>query len=323
MVLAMTIIGAITRLTESGLSITEWNVVMGAIPPLNEHAWLIEFEKYKQTPEFAHKHFWMNVDDFKKIFFWEWLHRLWGRLIGAAYAVPLCIFWIQGYIPSQYKPSLLLLLLLGAAQGFMGWYMVQSGLIDRPAVSHFRLAAHLSLALIIYTLLLWNGLSLYKMSLNKTSSTKAPRSLQIHGIGCLILIAATIIWGAFVAGLDAGLIYNQFPFMGKSLIPPDMWQLQPAWLNIIKNHAAVQFTHRWLAITTTIITLFYAIRGIKIMPEKNIFWLLAFIIIIQLGLGIATLLTQVNIIFAASHQAGAVALLTIITATLHKILRKI
>lgn len=305
MVLAMTVIGAITRLTESGLSITEWNVVMGAVPPLNQEQWLIEFEKYKQTPEFVHKHAWMSVEDFKGIFFWEWLHRLWGRLIGLVYALPLLAFWIKGWVPQDYKKKLIGLLVLGGLQGFMGWFMVQSGLVDRPSVSHYRLAAHLLLALIIYCSLVWVGLSLRPH--NKTPLTA---HLKPHGIASLAFTFVTILWGAFVAGLDAGMIYNEFPNMGAGLVPPEMWAHKPAWINLFENHATVQFTHRWLAIITMLVVLSYAWRG-KFLP-------LAAMIFVQVGLGIMTLLTQVSIPVAAAHQLGAVITLTLIIISLQR-----
>lgn len=316
MVFAMTGIGAITRLTESGLSITEWNVVMGALPPLNEYQWYSEFEKYKASPEFTIKHFWMNVEDFKQIYFWEWFHRLWGRLIGLAFAIPLIYFWLTKKLPAETKPYLLGLLALGAAQGYMGWYMVQSGLVDRPSVSQYRLAAHLSLALIIFSLMFWLALRLWRpVAIAIANPQTIPRSLHVHGMIALLCAAITIIWGAFVAGLDAGMIYNEFPGMGGGLVPKEMWDHQPAWINLFENHASVQFTHRWLAIFTFFVVLSYAIRGFKFSGCKS-FGLLGFWILAQVGLGIATLLTQVWIPLAALHQLGAVILLGLILTTL-------
>lgn len=320
MVLAMTVIGAITRLTESGLSITEWNVVMGALPPIGDDQWAAEFEKYKTSPEFELKHFWMSVEDFKKIFFWEWLHRLWGRTIGMAFAIPMIVFWIKGWIPKATKPHLLILLGLGAAQGYMGWYMVQSGLVDRPSVSHYRLAAHLSLALIIYSYMLWLGLRLWDTRLMVAANQPAAsRSLIVHGLISLGLVAVTIVWGAFVAGLDAGLIYNTFPFMGNSLIPPEMWAHSPKAINLVENHASVQFVHRWLGMTTGVVTLMYAWRGIRISP-RPVFAMLAVWVFAQVGLGIATLLSQVMIPVAAVHQLGAVLLLSLVIASLQTLI---
>jgi cytochrome c oxidase assembly protein subunit 15 len=312
----MTVIGAITRLTESGLSITEWNVVMGTLPPLNHDQWLAEFEKYKASPEFSLKHFWMGVEDFKKIFFWEWLHRLWGRLIGLAFAVPLVIFWIRGRIPRDFKINMVILLLLGGAQGYMGWYMVQSGLVDQPSVSHYRLAAHLSLALIVYAYMLWTGLRLWTASpFVAANSGGPPSSLIRRGGTALFCVTVTIIWGAFVAGLDAGLIYNTFPLMGDGLAPPEMWSYNPPLLNLFENHASVQFVHRWLGIVTGLVVLFYAWSGMR-LTSRPVFTMLAVWVFVQVGLGISTLLSQVWIPLAVFHQLGAVILLSLVVAGL-------
>lgn len=308
MVFAMMVIGAITRLSESGLSMVEWRPLIGALPPLNEEEWNRVFDLYKQSPEFQKKNSWMLLGDFKTIFFWEWFHRLWGRLIGLAFALPLIFFWVRKMIPHGYHIKLLGLLLLGGAQGFMGWYMVKSGLIDRPAVSHFRLAAHLSLAFIIFSALMWLGLSL-------TIKTRrfASRALNIHAIITLAFIALTIIWGAFTAGLDAGLVYNEtFPKMGGAWVPPDFWKYDTLQNNILNNHSAVQFTHRWLAITSVAITLSLWLHA---AIKQNTFPALhaaATMALIQMGLGIATLLSGVRIDAAATHQAGAVILLSLV-----------
>ena len=317
MILLMTVIGAITRLTESGLSITEWNVVMGWLPPLGEDAWALEFSKYKASPEFEIKHFWMQVDDFKQIFFWEWLHRLWGRLIGLAFLIPLIVFAIRKQLPKSIRPHLALLFLLGLAQGYMGWYMVQSGLVDRPSVSHFRLAAHLSLALIIYSILLWAGLRLWTQR-SPAANADAPKTrcvLVAHGLAALACVAVTIVWGAFVAGLDAGLIYNEFPFMGANLVPPEMWAQTPKILNLVENHASVQFVHRWLGITTGLMALAYAWIGFR-QTRQRIFLIVGAWVLVQIGLGITTLLSQVWIPVAVLHQFGAVVLLTLVLASL-------
>lgn len=309
MVMAMTVIGAITRLTESGLSITEWNVIMGALPPLNEAAWMVEFDKYKASPEFETKHYWMVLSDFKQIFFWEWFHRLWGRLIGIVFAVPLIFFWVRKKIPQGLKPHLIALLVLGGAQGYMGWYMVQSGLVDRPSVSHYRLAAHLSLALIIYSYMAWLGLALWR------GAQEGKRVASIHGGIALAAVAITIVWGAFVAGLDAGLIYNTFPMMGHGIIPPEMWAHSPAWINLFENHASVQFSHRVLAMITGGLVLWYAARGFQ-RTQHTVYVYLALWLMLQIGLGISTLLSQVWLPVAVFHQLGAVILLTLMIAAL-------
>jgi cytochrome c oxidase assembly protein subunit 15 len=299
MVFAMAEIGAITRLTESGLSITEWNPVSGAIPPLNQAQWQHEFDLYKQSPEFMDKHFWMNLDDFKHIFFWEWLHRLWGRTIGLVFALPLLWFWAKKRIPEGYGWKLAGILGLGFLQGFVGWYMVASGLVHRPSVSHLRLAMHLALALVIYGAMFWTGLSLIAKP-----EPKSGKGLTAHGLIALGLLATTIVWGAFVAGLHAGLAYNTFPLMNGHWTPVD----EP--FSPVFNPGWVQFTHRYLAKLTGIVILAFAWR------VKS--WPLALMVCVQIGLGVSTLLSQVWLPLAALHQAGAVVLLTILIYCIYK-----
>lgn len=302
MVFAMAVIGAITRLTESGLSMVEWKPLIGAIPPLSEAEWNRVFDLYRQTPEFIHKNSWMALDDFKEIFFWEWLHRLWGRLIGLVYALPLIWFWVKGQIPQGYKGRLLMILALGAAQGFMGWYMVMSGLVERPDVSHFRLAAHLMLAFAIYAAVLWVA-----FDLRGQDKEPARFCLLRHGWAALALVAATAIWGAFVAGLSGGLLYNTWPMMDAHWVPPEVTGLHA----LLYDPAAVQFVHRWIAIVTGLAVLSFAWR-VKNGP-------MAAMMFLQIGLGIATLLTQVNIALAAAHQAGAMVLIGLM---LHELQRR-
>jgi cytochrome c oxidase assembly protein subunit 15 len=305
MVMVMTAIGAITRLTESGLSITEWKVISGALPPLSDAAWQGEFAKYQATPEFAAKHAWMTLGDFKGIYFWEWSHRLWGRLIGVVFALPMLFFFIKGWIPKKDRLKYLGLLLLGGAQGALGWFMVKSGLVDRPSVSHFRLAAHLSTALIIYSTLIWMGL-------RQTPWTKVSvsQSIRIHGCIALLCVAMTIVWGAFVAGLDAGMIYNSFPLMGDGFAPAELGHTP-----FLSDPASVQFTHRLLAMTTGLVVFSYGLRWVtrnKAMGMALCGWVL-----VQIGLGIGTLLSVVNIHVAATHQIGAVILLTLMVVSLY------
>lgn len=289
MVFSMAVIGAITRLTESGLSMVEWRPLIGAIPPLSEAEWVRVFELYKETPEFQKKNFWMGMEEFKTIFFWEWFHRLWGRLIGLCFALPLLYFWIRKQIPEGWKIKLIGLLILGGMQGVMGWVMVQSGLIDRPSVSHYRLAAHLSLAAIIFILLLLAG-----RSINKASST--PFTFNRFGLASLGIVFITLIWGAFVAGLDAGKIYNHFPMMGD-----DYWLPQELRFDPLNNHGWVQFTHRLLALCCFLVVGYYA--------HKIKSWKVGAALLTQIGLGIATILSVVAIPYAAMHQAGAFILL--------------
>lgn len=301
MVFAMAVIGAITRLTESGLSMVEWKPLIGAIPPMSEAEWQRVFDLYKQTPEFQHKNSWMQLADFQKIFFWEWLHRLWGRLIGLVYALPLFWFWVRGQIPQGYKGKLLFILLLGAGQGFMGWYMVMSGLVDRPDVSHFRLAAHLMLAFLIYACLLWVAFDLKYYTKIRCSFCQLR-----HGWVALALVVITATWGAFVAGLDGGMVYNTWPKMDAHWMPPEVTGL----FAITHDPAAVQFFHRWIAILTGIAVFAYAWR-IKNGP-------IAAMMFVQIGLGIATVMTQVSIPLAAAHQAGAMILIGLMVYELQR-----
>ncbi len=323
MIMVMTMIGAITRLTESGLSITEWNVISGSLPPMSDASWQSEFSKYQATPEFKTKHFWMTITDFKHIFFWEWLHRFWGRMIGLAYAIPLLLFWMRGAIPANEKPRFIGLLILGGAQGFMGWFMVKSGLVDRPEVSHYRLASHLLLALLLYSFLFIQGMRFIRKDKPPLALPRASCALQLHGLITLALVVTTITWGAFTAGLDAGMIYNTFPLMGGHIVPPDMWPHYPFWLNIFENPASVQFTHRWLAITTGLVALSYAIHGLKF--DAKHFGFLGAWVFVQIGLGITTLLMfggenpHAAVHVAATHQFGAVILLTITLLTIYRV----
>ena len=313
-VFCMIIVGAITRLTDSGLSIAEWKPLIGALPPMSEHEWQRLFDIYKATPQFQKQNFWMELPDFKTIFFWEWFHRLLGRMIGMIYALPFLFFLVRGWIPQSHKLKLFGIFLLGGLQGFMGWYMVKSGLIDRPDVSHYRLAAHLSLALLIYALMFWQALTFLQ------PKGKPDLPLYKHGWITLGFLMTTIFWGAYTAGLDAGLIYNDsFPMMGKTWIPTEVWYTKPYWVNLFENRAGVQFTHRWLAMTTAIVILSFAIRAIKRGHQDKRFAALGFFVFVQITLGLSTLFSGVALPLAVMHQAGAVILLTLLLSCLHKI----
>ena len=303
MVFTMAIIGAITRLTESGLSMVEWKPLIGAIPPLSEAEWERVFALYKQTPEFIHKNSWMEMEDFKRIFFWEWLHRLWGRVIGLVYALPLAWFWMRGKIPQGYKGKFLGVLALGGLQGAMGWFMVMSGLVDEPAVSHYRLATHLSLALVIFCILLWLA---FDFTDKKGGGSFCQKR---HGWVSFGLIGITVVWGAFTAGLDGGMVYNTWPMMDSHWIPPEM-KLPFGFLN---DPGAVQFVHRWLAIAAFVFIVSFGWR-MKNFP-------LILMALLQVVLGIGTVMSQVVIPMAAMHQAGAIILLGLMIRQLHTLQR--
>ncbi|MFV3130775.1 COX15/CtaA family protein [Niveispirillum sp. KHB5.9] len=322
MVFVMAIIGAITRLTESGLSITEWKPITGALPPLNEAQWLAEFEKYKQIPEYQILNRGMGLEDFKQIFFWEWFHRLWGRLIGVVFALPLAWFAVKGQVTRAMLPKLVGLFLLGGLQGFIGWFMVQSGLSVRTDVSHYRLAMHLAMALILYALLIQAGLGM-----RHPGAIHRPErdDLRRHGWAAMALVSVTVVWGAFVAGLDAGFAYNTWPLMNGDFAPPEMWTLSPGWLNLLENTAAVQFTHRWLAIVTALAILSYAWRvgqraDLPDVAKSAALWL-ALGIGGQVVLGITTLLHMVPVPLGAAHQGGALVVIALLIRSIHTLRR--
>lgn len=313
LVFMMATIGAVTRLTESGLSMAQWKPVTGALPPLSTADWDREFAVYQQTPQFQQVNSAMTLPEFKKIYFWEWLHRLWGRMIGLFFAIPLSIFALTRRIAAGYGLKYIGVLALGGLQGVVGWWMVASGLIHNPAVSHYRLATHLGLALILAATMFWMALTLLRrdgaLIMRPIVSTSC---LRRHGRVALAFLAITIIWGAFVAGLDAGLIYNEWPMMGGHFMPSEMWAMHPAIMNFFENHAAVQFTHRWLAFTTFALILSFAWRTQS--PA------LATAVVIQLGLGILTLISAVALPLAALHQAGAMITLAALLYELHRVL---
>jgi cytochrome c oxidase assembly protein subunit 15 len=319
MVFAMAVIGAITRLTESGLSMTEWRPLIGTLPPLSDAEWTRVFGLYQQTPEYRFINAGMTIDDFKTIFFWEWLHRLWGRLIGVVFALPFLVLWLSGTIRrAGHGPgltwTLVGLLVLGGLQGVMGWVMVQSGLVDRPSVSHYRLAAHLGLAFLIFCWLIWVALTVR----NRFDTLQVSAGLRRLGWIALILTGVTVMWGAMVAGLDAGLAYNSFPLMNGAVLPSEALALHPLWLNLFDNTAMVQFIHRWLAIVTTIVILGLAWRAGRLPECRSLASALAFMVVIQVGLGITTLLLAVPITVATLHQAGALTLTGLIVGLLHR-----
>lgn len=313
MIYAMVVIGGITRLTESGLSIVEWKPVSGALPPLTETDWQAEFQKYQQSPQYRQVNQGMSLGEFKNIFWWEFIHRLWGRLIGVVFALPMLIFWLRGAFDAALKRRVLLLFVLGGIQGFIGWWMVASGLKDMPAVSPYRLATHLGMALVIYGITLWTALGLLQ------PRTSQPVPGQRAALGLLGAVSVTILAGAFVAGLDAGMIYNEFPFMGDGLVPPDYWHpALSALRNSFENHAAVQFHHRVLAVGTATAALVFAVWLARAGMAA---WALALAaaVALQITLGILTLLYQVPVDLGAAHQAGAVLVLSVVIGVLHRL----
>ncbi|RMF12253.1 MAG: heme A synthase [Alphaproteobacteria bacterium] len=320
MVFAMVVVGGITRLTESGLSIVTWKPLSGVVPPLTDADWQAEFEAYKQYPEYQKVNRGMTLDEFKKIFWWEYAHRLLGRSIGLAFAIPLAVFWIRGYVRRELRVRLVGLFLLGGLQGLMGWYMVKSGLVDRPDVSHYRLTAHLSLAIIIYSALMWVALGLLRPETG-TPSLKARRPDLWRLFLVLVgLTALQIGLGGFVAGLNAGMVYNTWPLMGGGFIPGDLLFMDPWWVNFLEHTTTVQFSHRMIAyaVVVTAAVLWWRLRVTGVADAAN---LVLAAVLIQLVLGILTLVYVVPIPLAALHQAGAMVLVTAILYLGHRMVR--
>lgn len=316
LVALMIVIGGLTRLTESGLSMVEWRPVTGWLPPLSEAAWVAEFEKYKQFPEYQKVNVGMTLDGFKGIFWLEYIHRLLGRIIGLAFALPFLWFWIRRAIPAGMKRHLVAMFLLGGAQGALGWFMVASGLVDHPDVSHYRLTAHLGLAFFIFAYLLWGGLSLLRQGRMTGWSG--------GGIAALlaVLVFVQILSGGLVAGLNAGLAHNTWPLMDGAFIPKGLLIMQPAWLNIFENAMTVQFQHRMGAYAVTILAVVTALR-LKGQVATGLRHALLTVVGLQVLLGIVTLLHHVPISLGTLHQAGAVAVLGVCVALWHdRALRK-
>jgi cytochrome c oxidase assembly protein subunit 15 len=310
MILAMVVIGGITRLTESGLSITEWKPLTGVIPPMTQAEWEASFALYRQIPEYQLLNKGMSLTDYKAIYWWEFIHRFWGRLIGIVFAVPLAIFLLRRRIGRELAPWLVVLFGLGAVQGALGWYMVASGLTQRTDVSQYRLAAHFGLAVALYGAVLWTALGLVRPAPDEPHEGVRLRPWLMGALG---LIAVTMIAGAFVAGLNAGFLYNEFPWMGEGLVPPDYNHAgAPFWANAFENPAAAQLHHRILALASvaSVLALWWGSRRLQVSPAARaaLAWFAA-VAVAQLALGVLTLLLVVPIPLAALHQAGALALL--------------
>jgi cytochrome c oxidase assembly protein subunit 15 len=318
MIFAMVVLGGVTRLTGSGLSMVEWDPIFGILPPGDQAAWEDVFAKYRESPEYRKINVGMDLDGFKSIYWFEYSHRLLGRSIGTVFLLPFLYFLFRRKLTARLVPRLALAFVLGGLQGLLGWYMVKSGLVDNPHVSQYRLTAHLGLALLIYAYLLW---LLYDL-LFDPSTEPAPRRSR-HGAKLLLgLVAVTILSGGFVAGLKAGHAYNTFPKMGDQWLPPAGWSLQPGWRNLFENIATVQFDHRLLAtLTFTAVVLFwlgswrYRLAG----TARTSVHLMALMAATQVTLGISTLLLHVPVALAAAHQAGALLLLTLTLLVNHRL----
>jgi cytochrome c oxidase assembly protein subunit 15 len=322
MIVIMVIIGGVTRLTDSGLSMTNWNLLLGVIPPLNEADWISLFDLYKQYPEYQIKNYSMTLNEFKKIFFWEYLHRMWGRLIGLTFFIPLIYFFIRGAFNRNEKKLFIAITLLGFFQAFMGWYMVQSGLIEQPDVSHFRLSAHLLTAFIIYSLLLYYFWMIFTDNDFNNVKTNIPR-INNHKKNfyiSLLLLLLTISAGAWVSGTEAGLSYNNFPYMGDGFLPPILssendYSVQ----SLFYDQGFLQFSHRLLATFTLLFilhTIFQANKDNFFLSFKTLFYFLFGTIIFQYTLGILILKLYVPTMLALVHQLGSLIILTLIVISI-------
>tara|TARA_B100001057_G_scaffold191161_1_gene192043 strand:+ start:232 stop:1173 length:942 start_codon:yes stop_codon:yes gene_type:complete len=300
----MIIVGGLTRLTDSGLSITQWQLFSGFFPPLNQNDWVVYFDLYKEIPEFYLQNYNMTMDEFKVIFWWEWAHRFLGRLIGIAFILPLIYFSFK--IKFLKLINFYLIFILICFQGFLGWYMVRSGLVDRVDVSHFRLSIHLLMAFLILSLIFWNYL---KIKINNNISKKI--NLLIPLIFTLLVFIQIVI-GAFVSGLDAGKIYNSWPLMGETYFPNDNIFLHLFKLSAFSDPSLVQFIHRNLAYVITIFYLFilFKIYKNKILDLYKTVNLLGFFIILQIILGIITVLYNAHLYIAALHQISSIFLVS-------------
>jgi cytochrome c oxidase assembly protein subunit 15 len=315
LIFAMVLVGGATRLTESGLSITEWQPVTGTVPPLGEAAWQAEFDKYKTIPQYQKINRGMSLAEFKTIFWWEWTHRLLGRLIGAAFGLPFLFFLWRGWIEPGLRSRLWAIFGLGAVQGAVGWWMVASGLAGRTEVSQYRLAFHLTLACVIYVAIVWTAERLVE----RPAVAVAPR-LRVTANVLVVLVLAQIYLGALTAGLRAGLTYNTWPLIDGAFVPSSAHLLfdQPLWRNFFENTLTVQFDHRMMAYTVLLVALLHATDALRRQargPFATWAAVLALAVTLQAALGIITLLSQVPIGLGLAHQGLALVVLTI--ASLH------
>ena len=318
MLLVMITLGGATRLTGSGLSIMEWAPLRGFLPPLSEEEWQRLYRLYQQIPQYELVNKGFGLEGFKGIFWLEWTHRLWGRLIGIAFLLPLVWFSVRGQIGRRLAPRLAGLLALGGLQGAIGWFMVASGFAAQStAVSPYRLVVHLGLALVLYAAILWTALSLWRGAAGPAVTSRALRRLT--GATCALL-AATILAGGFVAGLKAGLTYNTYPLMDGRLVPAGYAMLEPFVLNLTENIAAVQFNHRLLATLTALAaaaTVAFGLRQVLTRGQRSALLALCGAVTLQYALGVATLLLVVPVALGTAHQAMAVLVLTAALVALH------
>ena len=306
----MVLIGGVTRLTGSGLSMVEWRPLMGTVPPLTAAEWDRVYQLYVNSPEYGEFNYGMDLAGFKAIFFWEYIHRLWGRLLGVAFVVPFIWLVIRGRVPNGLGGRLLLLMILGGFQGVIGWWMVKSGLTADATVSQYRLAAHLGMALVIFALLLWTAFDI------RYGRAGFPGG---HAGGTLLLVALTILAGALVAGMDAGLLYNHYPMMGEGLVPVEYGEM--GRLDPFENPASAQFHHRWIAALAVLAVITLVVKARRQPASRGPATLALLLVCGQFALGIAVLLHGVPVSLGAMHQIGAVLLLGSVLWTAHRLAR--
>lgn len=323
LIFIMVLVGGITRLTNSGLSMTDWHLVTEVIPPITHTQWEAAFEEYKKYPEYQkiNIHFDFTLEDYQQIYFWEWFHRLLGRLLGIVFIVPFIYFLIRKKISGAILKKCILLLFLGGFQGFLGWYMVKSGLVDQPDVSHYRLAMHLTTAFITFAFTLWVALDIIYPD-KKTIKTGFRNFLRFS----LVVLVIQIIWGAFVAGLNAGLIHNTWPLMneGKLIHETVFIEQSPLWRNFVEGKSGVQFAHRYLAyiVVGLIAVIWFKSRKFDLTGlQSNGISALLILVLVQFVLGVFTLIFAVPLWLGILHQVGAFFLLAAMTFTLHRFSR--
>lgn len=326
MIYMMVVIGGVTRLTHSGLSMVEWKPILGTIPPLNQQEWEVAFAKYKKFPEYKVRRG-MQLAEFKKIFFVEYFHRLFGRLIGLVFFIPFVLFWLLKRIPKPYIKHFLGLFILGGLQGVLGWYMVKSGLVNVPRVSPYRLTAHLGLAFFLYGYTLWLALDLLGFTHQKYASEEAElmrsstwNSLRTAAKVLLGIIFVMILSGGFVAGSRAGFAFNTWPLMNGSLIPSGLLNLKPWFINAFENNLTIQFNHRMIAYILSVAIPVFWWKSMKLQAKGKMSLVLNLFLgglVLQVALGITTLLWVVPMPLAAAHQAGALLLMTFSLLVVH------
>ena len=322
MVFIMVVVGGVTRLTDSGLSIVEWQPVSGTLPPMSQNDWDEFHQKYRETPQYQQINKGMSVDEFKSIFWWEYIHRVLGRLIGLVFFIPFVYFLIKKQIDKPLGIKLSGIFVLGGLQGLMGWYMVMSGLVDDPHVSQYRLTAHLGLAFVIFAAMFWVASDLLYDKNKSPHDPEALRGVRRFSIGLTWLIFIMVLSGGLVAGIRAGLAYNTFPLMNGHFIPPEIFMLEPWWRNFFENMATVQFDHRMIAwiLMFTIPYFWFKARKQQLSDSAKLACnLLLVMLVIQVGLGISTLLLAVPLTLAAAHQGGAMLLFTAALWVNHKL----